>query len=96
MKKKPLTGKSGEVRELTSEDMKRFRPAAEVLPQELLSGIAETKAGATGGAEDADEGTCNSSLQPRCSGVFSFYRSRLAGTHRCRAKRVGCAAWSGQ
>ena len=32
MKKKPLTDKSGEVRELTREDMKSFRPVAEVLP----------------------------------------------------------------
>jgi hypothetical protein len=37
MKMKPLTDKSGEVRELTREDMKLFRPAAEVLPQDLLA-----------------------------------------------------------
>ncbi|MGI6655228.1 MAG: BrnA antitoxin family protein [Desulfobulbus sp.] len=32
----PLTDKDGEVRELTDEDLKAFKPAAEVLPVELL------------------------------------------------------------
>lgn len=31
----PLTDKAGEVRELTSEDFKRFKSAAEILPAEL-------------------------------------------------------------
>ncbi len=30
---KPLTNKAGEVRELTREDIKLFRPAAEMLPE---------------------------------------------------------------
>ena len=32
----PLTDKDGEVRELTAADLRRFKPAAEVLPAELL------------------------------------------------------------
>lgn len=32
----PLTDEEGEVRELTEEDFKHFRPAAEVLPPSLL------------------------------------------------------------
>jgi uncharacterized protein (DUF4415 family) len=32
-KRKPLTDAGGEVRELTAEDFKRFRPTAEVLPE---------------------------------------------------------------
>jgi len=48
MKKKPLTDKFGEVRELTREDMKRFRPAAEVLPQELLAVLPKRKPGQRG------------------------------------------------
>lgn len=36
MKKKPLTNKQGEVRELTLQDIKALRPAKEVLPAELL------------------------------------------------------------
>lgn len=35
MKKKSLTDKRGEVRELTRGDMRRFRPAAEALPEIL-------------------------------------------------------------
>jgi hypothetical protein len=37
MKKKPLTNKQGEVRELTLQDIKAMRPAKEVLPAELLA-----------------------------------------------------------
>ncbi len=35
--RKPLTDKDGEVRELLLEDIKRFRPIAEVLPPSLLA-----------------------------------------------------------
>lgn len=35
-KPKPLTDDQGEVRELSAADMKRFRPANEVLPAALL------------------------------------------------------------
>ena len=35
-KRAPLTDESGEVRELTGEDLRRFKPAAEVLPPDLL------------------------------------------------------------
>jgi uncharacterized protein (DUF4415 family) len=48
MKMKPLTDKSGRVRELTREDIKRFRPAAEVLPQELLAVLPKRKPGQRG------------------------------------------------
>ena len=36
-KSKPLIDAKGEVRELTAADMKRFRPAKEVLPAALLT-----------------------------------------------------------
>jgi uncharacterized protein (DUF4415 family) len=48
VKKKPLTDKDGEVRELTAEDMKLFRPAAEVLPPELLAVLPKRKPGQRG------------------------------------------------
>ncbi len=35
-KRLPLTNDDGEVRELTADDFKQFRPAAEVLPPSLL------------------------------------------------------------
>ena len=65
LKTKPLSDEAGEVRELTSEDMDRFRPAVEVSPEALVAvHAAEEKAGATGGSEEADEGTRDDSLQP--------------------------------
>ena len=48
MKMKPLIDKSGEVRELTKEDMERFRPASEVLPRELLAVLPKRKQGQRG------------------------------------------------
>ena len=33
MKRKPLTNKAGEVRELTREDFRHFKPAKDVLPE---------------------------------------------------------------
>jgi uncharacterized protein (DUF4415 family) len=48
MKIKPLTDKSGEVRELTKEDMKRFRPADEVLSPQLLAALPKRKPGQRG------------------------------------------------
>ena len=48
MRMKLLTDKSGEVRELSREDIKRFRPSAEVLPQELLAVLPKRKPGQRG------------------------------------------------
>ena len=38
-KRKPLIDANGEVRELTAADLRRFKPAAEILPPELLKKI---------------------------------------------------------
>jgi uncharacterized protein (DUF4415 family) len=38
-KRTPLIGKDGEVRELTAQDLRHFKPAAEVLPHDLLKVI---------------------------------------------------------
>lgn len=35
-KRAPLTDESGEVRELTASDLRHFKPAADVLPADLL------------------------------------------------------------
>jgi uncharacterized protein (DUF4415 family) len=43
MKKKPLTNIKGEVRELTSEDIRSMRAAKEVLPAELLKVLPKSK-----------------------------------------------------
>jgi len=48
MKKKPLTNKSGEVRELTRSDIKKFHPADKVLPTALLEALPKRKRGQRG------------------------------------------------
>ena len=48
MKKKPITNKDGEVRELTREEIRSFRPAQEVLPQKLQAMLTARKRGQRG------------------------------------------------
>lgn len=48
MTKKPLSDKAGEVRELTREDFKQFRPAAEALPANLAALLPKRKPGQRG------------------------------------------------
>jgi len=48
MKKKPLTNKAGEVRELRREDIQAMRSADEVLPDDLLKALPKRKVGQRG------------------------------------------------
>jgi uncharacterized protein (DUF4415 family) len=48
MKKKPLTNKEGEVRELTREDIRGMRPIHEVLPPESVANLPKRKRGERG------------------------------------------------
>ena len=48
MSRKPLTNKSGEVRELDAEDFRALRPASEVLPPELVTVLPKRKPGQRG------------------------------------------------
>lgn len=48
MKNKPLTNKSGEVRELTRKDIREMKPAGDVLPAELLAVLPKRKVGQRG------------------------------------------------
>jgi uncharacterized protein (DUF4415 family) len=48
MRRKFLTNKSGEVRELTREDLRAFKPAAEALPGELLAVLPKRRRGERG------------------------------------------------
>jgi uncharacterized protein (DUF4415 family) len=48
MKRKPLTNKSGEVRELQTEDIRRMRRADEVLPPELSGVLPKRRPGERG------------------------------------------------
>ena len=45
-KQQPLTDDAGEVRELTADDLDRFRPTTEVLPESLQAKIAGRARGA--------------------------------------------------
>ena len=48
MKKKPLTNKVGQVRELTQEDIRAMKSASEVLPTDLLKILPKKKVGQRG------------------------------------------------
>ena len=48
MSRKRLTDRDGEVRELKVEDLRRMRPASEVLPGELLAVLPKRKPGQRG------------------------------------------------
>ena len=48
MKRKPLTSKSGRVRELTGKDIRAMRSAADVLPKRLISVLPKRKRGERG------------------------------------------------
>jgi uncharacterized protein (DUF4415 family) len=48
MKKKSLTNKVGQVRELTRKDIRGMRPASEVLPADLLGVLPKRKVGQRG------------------------------------------------
>ena len=48
MKKKPLTNKDGEVRELTRKDINKMRSAGEVLPADLADVLPKRKIGQRG------------------------------------------------
>jgi uncharacterized protein (DUF4415 family) len=51
MSKQPLTDASGEVRELDEEDIGAMRPAAEVLPADLLGLLPKRRPGQRGPAK---------------------------------------------
>jgi uncharacterized protein (DUF4415 family) len=48
MRKKPLTNKAGQVRELTGKDIRSMRPAKEVLPSQLLNVLPKRNRGERG------------------------------------------------
>jgi len=48
MRKKPLTNKTGEVRELQVSDIRAMRPAADVLPSELVTALPKRRPGQRG------------------------------------------------
>ncbi|MBF0398512.1 MAG: BrnA antitoxin family protein [Desulfobacterales bacterium] len=76
MSKKPLTDDSGEVRELTREDIKEFRSAGEVLPESLFAILPNRKVGQRG----TQKAAIKKSVTVRYSlEVLNYFRSTGRG-----------------
>ena len=73
---RPLTDKAGEVRELTKEDMRLFKPIAEVDP-----GMGEAMKGVPSQSRTPEShrarGPCRISSGARCCGEHQGERTRL-------------------
>ncbi len=69
-KRSPLTDKNGEVRELTTEDFKHFKPAAEVLPAELVAVLPKRRPGQRGPGKRPAKEAVNIRLAPEVVEAF--------------------------
>lgn len=76
MNRKPLTNKAGEVRELTREDIRRMRPAADVLPADLLAILPKRKRGERGLQKTPTKEQVTLRLDPE---VLAFFRKKGPG-----------------
>lgn len=76
MKKKPLTNKSGRVRELTSKDIRAMRPASEVLPEKLLNVLPKRKRGERGPQKEPKKVSITLRYSPE---VVSYFKSTGQG-----------------
>lgn len=76
MRKKSLTDKSGEVRDLTRDDIKKFRPASEVLSQELLEALPKRKPGQRGKQKAPKKELITIRIN---SNVVDYFRSKGPG-----------------
>ena len=93
MKKKPLTDKAGEVRELTREDLRRFRPAAEALPPELAALLPKRRPGQRGPQQTPTKHQVTLRLDRDVLEHFkatgSGWQTRLNAALRAAIKRTG-------
>ncbi|WP_062227426.1 BrnA antitoxin family protein [Aureimonas frigidaquae] len=64
MSNRPLTDEAGEVRELTTADLKRMKPANEVLPAELASILPKRNPGQRGPAKRPTKESITLRLDP--------------------------------
>ncbi len=76
MKRKPLTNKDGEVRELTDEDFRHFRPAREVLPEIFGREMAAKLLRGRGPQKAPTKQAVSLRLSPE---VLSFFRAKGKG-----------------
>ncbi len=66
----PLTDKNGEVRELTADDFKQFKSAAEVLPPDLLTALPKRRPGQRGPSKHPTKEAIQIRLSPDILSVF--------------------------
>lgn len=76
MKKKSLTNKEGEVRELTSSDIRRMRPAKEVLSKNLLAVLPKRKRGERGSQKEPKKVSVTVRYSPE---VVKYFKSTGEG-----------------
>jgi uncharacterized protein (DUF4415 family) len=76
MKKKSLTDKGGEVRELRTDDFKDFRSASEALPPELAAVLPKRKPGERGPQKTPTKQQVTLRLD---RDVLSHFRAKGAG-----------------
>ena len=76
MRKKPLTNKAGQVRELTGKDIRAMRPANEVLPGKLLNVLPKRKRGERGPQKEPKKVSVTLRYSPE---VVSYFKSTGLG-----------------
>lgn len=76
MKRKPLTNKAGEVRELTQEDINAMRLAHEVLPAEFVANFPKRKRGERGPQKQPAKVRLTVRYSPE---VIKYFKSTGAG-----------------
>lgn len=78
MSNKPLTDEAGEVRELTAADMKRMKPASDVLPDDLVAVLPKRKRGQRGPAKRPTKESITLRLDPE---IVEHFRDTGPGWH---------------
>jgi len=69
-KRSPLTDNKGEVRDLSTEDLKQFKGAAEILPPELQAVLPKRRAGQRGPGKRPAKEAVNIRLAPDILAAF--------------------------
>jgi len=75
-KSKPILNKEGEIRELTCEDFRKFGPASEVLPAEVLANLPKRKRGERGAQKQPTKLALTVRYSPE---VIEYFKSTGAG-----------------
>lgn len=91
-KRAPLTDQSGEVRELTKKDLRHFKPAAEVLPPDLLRTMGIKARGPAKGTHQAGH---DHTPVARNDGGLQGDGGRLANAHRCGTEGLVAHTFTG-